>query len=207
VLAPVLRPVELAPDRSVRDPFVRRSPPTLGTSDPHASPRTTPVGDASIARKNALRDAAVMRADLAASLGENFAELSGAIEVVTSDEGLAINVTDKSDLGMFAVGSAIPEPGLRNILSAVAAALRVRDGEIVVRGHTDSRRYRSGDLANWQLSAARALAAYNVLVEQGLDQQRIDHIEGYADRRLKLPDAPEARENRRIEIVLKTGPR
>jgi chemotaxis protein MotB len=48
--------------------------------------------------------------------------------------------------------------------------------------------------------------AYYMLVRGGLDAKRVDGIEGYADRRLKNRDAPEAAENRRIEILLRETP-
>jgi chemotaxis protein MotB len=49
--------------------------------------------------------------------------------------------------------------------------------------------------------------AYYMLVRGGVDEKRFDRIEGYADRRLRVPNDPEAAQNRRIEILLRrTGP-
>jgi chemotaxis protein MotB len=42
-----------------------------------------------------------------------------------------------------------------------------------------------------------------MLVRGGLDQQRVERIEGYADRSLKVADDPNAAQNRRIEILLR----
>ncbi len=41
------------------------------------------------------------------------------------------------------------------------------------------------------------------VVRGGLDEKRVEAIEGYADRKLKVPGDPEAAENRRIEILLR----
>ena len=76
-------------------------------------------------------------------------------------------------------------------------------GSIVVRGHTDARPYKGTGYDNWRLSSARAQMAYYMLVRGGLDEKRVERIEGYADRRLKTPDKPEGAENRRIEILLR----
>ena len=45
--------------------------------------------------------------------------------------------------------------------------------------------------------------AYYMLTRGGLDEKRIERIEGYADRHLKTPDKPEGAENRRIEILIR----
>jgi chemotaxis protein MotB len=42
-----------------------------------------------------------------------------------------------------------------------------------------------------------------MLVRGGLEEKRFEAVEGYADRRLKLPNDPSAAENRRIEILLR----
>ena len=42
-----------------------------------------------------------------------------------------------------------------------------------------------------------------MLVRSGVDAQRIEHVEGYADRRPKLPNDPAAAQNRRIEILIR----
>ena len=76
-------------------------------------------------------------------------------------------------------------------------------GDIIIGGFTDGRPYRSALYDNWRLSSARAQMAYYMLVRGGVDEKRIVRIEGYADRRPKIPGKPLAAENRRIEIFLK----
>ena len=88
-------------------------------------------------------------------------------------------------------------------MEKIAQILKSRPGVIIVRGHTDSRPYRSATYDNWRLSSARAQMAYYMLIRGGLDEKRFDRIEGYADRRPKTPAKPEAAENRRIEILLR----
>ncbi len=72
-----------------------------------------------------------------------------------------------------------------------------------MRGHTDGRPFRSKTYDNWRLSTARAQIAYYMLVRGGLEQQRVERIEGYADRSLESPADRNAAQNRRIEILLR----
>ena len=106
-------------------------------------------------------------------------------EVRESNEGLLINLTDDVNYGMFASGSAEPTPGLVRALDKITPLISQSRGQVIVRGHTDNRAYRSAEYDNWRLSTARAHMAYYMLIRGGLDAGRIEHIEGYADRRPK----------------------
>jgi chemotaxis protein MotB len=124
------------------------------------------------------------------------------VNVTATSEGVLIDLLDQENYSMFEIGSAIPDAKVVVILEQVAKVLANRSGEIAVRGHTDGRPFRSPDYDNWRLSAARAHMAYYMLVRGGLQELRVQRIEGFADRRLKNSDSPNAAENRRIEILL-----
>jgi chemotaxis protein MotB len=104
---------------------------------------------------------------------------------------------------MFDIGSALPVPSMVLAMDQIAETLKDRPGDIVIRGHTDGRPFRSETYDNWRLSTARAHMASYMLTRGDLDPERIRHIEGYADRDLKNGADPYAAENRRIEILLK----
>ncbi|WP_029005576.1 MotB family protein [Azorhizobium doebereinerae] len=125
------------------------------------------------------------------------------VDVRATREGLVVSLTDDINYSMFPVGSAVPDARLVRAMEKIAQALAKRPGEIVVRGYTDGRPYRSDTYDNWRLSSARAHMAYYMLVRGGLQDQRVSKIEGFADRSLKNPSDPNAAENRRIEIVLR----
>jgi chemotaxis protein MotB len=125
------------------------------------------------------------------------------VEVKSTPEGVLISLTDEANYAMFAVGSSEPQQKTIEAMEKVAQLLKNHPGLIVVRGHTDGRPYKSGAYDNWQLSAARAQMAHYMLVRGGLDEKRIERIEGYADHRLKIATDPLAAENRRIEILLR----
>lgn len=126
------------------------------------------------------------------------------IEVTATSEGVMVSLTDDAKFGMFAVGSAKPRPELVAVMERLAGMLKDRPGEIVIRGHTDGRAYKSKDYDNWRLSTARAHMAYYMLLRGGIDEVRFDRIEGHADHQLKVAGEPNAAENRRIEILLKS---
>jgi chemotaxis protein MotB len=145
-----------------------------------------------------------LRSDLLKEIGSPAKlEPGPGLEVQATDEGLLISLTDQFDFSMFAVGSAEPQPRVVHIMEKIAEVLKNRSGAIVVRGHTDARPYRSAIYDNWRLSSARAQMAYYMLVRGGLPEKRVERIEGYSDRRLKMPNNPLAAENRRIEILLR----
>ncbi|MCA1409973.1 MotB family protein [Bradyrhizobium sp. NBAIM20] len=144
-----------------------------------------------------------LQSAIADALSDIKAGAGPAAEVRQVEEGLLVSLTDDASFGMFAVGSAEPRPELIRVIDKIGPLLMKRQGMIIVRGHTDNRPYRSETYDNWRLSTARAQMAYYMLVRSGVDARRIEHIEGYADRRPKLPNDPAAAQNRRIEILIR----
>jgi chemotaxis protein MotB len=125
------------------------------------------------------------------------------IEVTIEGNGIVLSLTDTSTFGMFAIGSSDPSQQTIDLIARIAPVLTANSKRIVVRGHTDSRAYRTDSANNnWRLSMTRAEAAYAMLVRAGVDEKRFTRIEGYADRKLKIPGNSEAAANRRIEILL-----
>lgn len=129
------------------------------------------------------------------------------ITVVPTEDGVMIQLTDKVDYGMFAIGSAKPDKRVVQVLDEIAKIIAARKGEVIISGHTDARPFKSDTYDNWRLSSARAHMAYYMLTRGGLDAKRILRVEGYADRDPKIPGDPFAAQNRRIDIFLKASPR
>lgn len=144
-----------------------------------------------------------LQAAISEALSDTKPDARPTTEVRQVEEGLLISLTDDASFGMFAVGSAEPRPELIRVIDKIGPLLTKRPGAIIVRGHTDNRPYKSDTYDNWRLSTARAQMAYYMLVRSGVDPQRIEHVEGYADRRPKIPSDPAAAQNRRIEILIR----
>lgn len=148
------------------------------------------------------QDAELIEQEIKNALGVKSPGASPKLEVRSTANGVLISLTDDANFGMFAIASAKPQPVLVNYLQKIGKILKERPGKIVIRGHTDGRPFRSAVYDNWRLSTARAHMAYYMLVRGGIDEKRVERIEGYADRELKVPNDPQAAENRRIEILL-----
>ncbi|RQP15543.1 MAG: flagellar motor protein MotB, partial [Brucella intermedia] len=128
------------------------------------------------------------------------------VTVVPVDGGVMIQLTDKIDYGMFTIGSAKPDARVVQMLERIAQVISRQPGEVIISGHTDARPFKSATYDNWRLSSARAQMAYYMLVRGGLDEKRVLRVEGYADRQPKNANDPNAAENRRIDIFLKSAP-
>jgi len=132
-------------------------------------------------------------------------ETAGQITITREGEGALISLTDDQNFGMFAIGSAEPRPELVKLLERIGKVVAETPGQIVIKGHTDARPFRSKTYDNWRLSTARAHMALYMLSRGGVAKDRFDRVEGYADRDLKNPQDPFAASNRRIEIYLLEG--
>ena len=128
------------------------------------------------------------------------------VEVKQTAEGVLIGLTDDARFSMFSSASAEPSPRTVTLMEKIGRLLKAQKGRIVLRGYTDSRKYRSGSYDNWRLSSARADVAHYMLVRGGVDDARFERIEGYADRQPRNAREPDAPENRRIEILLRETP-
>ena len=142
-----------------------------------------------------------LQTEIAAALGED--DVQPMVQVQQTSRGVVISLTDKFKYAMFAIGSSEPQKKTLQVMAAIAHILGKEKGTIVISGHTDARRYKSHSYDNWRLSVARAQMALYMLVRGGLDEKRVERIEGAADHALKVPGDPMAAENRRIEILLR----
>jgi len=143
-----------------------------------------------------------LKAEIDVELAKLGDDIPSRIEVTKGDGGVKISLADDVSSGMFPVGSAKPTPEAVAMMERIAAVISKQPGEIRISGHTDSRPFNSKDYDNWRLSTARAHMAYYMLARGGLDEERVKSIEGFADRKPRVADDPEAAINRRIEIFL-----
>lgn len=119
-------------------------------------------------------------------------------------DGLRIQILDKQNRPMFATGSAIIQPYMRDILRALAPVLNRPPNSITISGHTDAMQYATGErnYSNWELSADRANAARQELVAGGLIENKVKRILGLADTVNLIKDDPMAAVNRRISLLV-----
>jgi chemotaxis protein MotB len=118
-------------------------------------------------------------------------------------EGLRIQIVDRDERPMFALGSAHPFDYTRELLELVTSAIGGLPNKVSIRGHTDALPFASAQkYDNWDLSAERALASRRIMRDAGLDETRLEGIVGRADTDPLFPDNPTDQRNRRISIIL-----
>jgi chemotaxis protein MotB len=125
------------------------------------------------------------------------------VSFTEDEEGLRIDLMDEADFSMFRVGTDQLLPEARRLVQEVAQVIIGVPNLVVVRGHTDSLPYSSGQtMNNWMLSTARAESTRATLQRSGVSIERIARIEGVADRDPFVPNDRYDPRNRRISITL-----
>jgi chemotaxis protein MotB len=130
--------------------------------------------------------------------------LRSQIRLEMTRDGLRIQIVDGDNRPMFASGSAVVQPYMRDLLRAIGGVLVDVPNKLTLEGHTDSMPFAAGDAAygNWELSADRANASRRELVAGGLVNERVLRVQGLAASMPVDPAAPEAPINRRISIIV-----
>ena len=131
------------------------------------------------------------------------AKLMSQIKMVDTTEGVRIDLVDDADFSMFNLGTTVLTQDATKLLAAIALAIEPEERKIIVRGHTDSLQWKNpGRVNNWSLSAGRAEATRQTLMNEGIPDPSFRRIEGVADTELLVKDDPSDPRNRRISIVL-----
>ena len=134
-------------------------------------------------------------------------ELAQNLLIDMTPEGLRIQIVDQEGRPMFESGSAKPLPPAVRLLQIIGNSVRELPNQVSVRGHTDSVPYGNNvTYTNWELSADRANASRRVLLAGDLSgrlpPERIENVQGKADREPLDVKDPKAAKNRRISIIL-----
>ncbi|BBL72887.1 flagellar motor protein MotB [Methylogaea oryzae] len=120
-------------------------------------------------------------------------------------EGLRIQIVDKENRPMFAMGSSTLESYTRAILRELAGTIAKVPNRISISGHTDSTPFLSNaGYSNWELSSDRANAARRELLSGGLPENKVARVVGVSssipyDKTNSLNPI-----NRRINIIVMT---
>ncbi len=130
-------------------------------------------------------------------------KLSQNLVVDMAEEGLRIQILDKTDKPMFNSGSAVLTDETKKIINLIGKSISNLKNKISISGHTDSIPYRGNAIySNWELSSDRAHASRKALAGSSIDPQRIVSVVGKEDKEPLFPDKPNAPENRRISITV-----
>ncbi len=117
-----------------------------------------------------------------------------------TDEGLIVEVFDLPDAPLFR-RDAEPSDTLRDVVDSIAEVFRLATNMIAVQGHTATVPLAARNNPVWEQSAARADAARRLLVDNGIGDDRVQRVTGFADRKPVSQDLLSVRNNR-LEFIL-----
>jgi len=133
----------------------------------------------------------------------DFEKLKNHIEMTVTAEGLRIELSESAAGTFFDSGSAKLNGDGRELLIAMAQELGKIPNKISIEGHTDSQPYAaSANYGNWELSSDRANAARRLMQQNGVRSDQVTQVRGFADQRLRKPEAPLDPSNRRISVIV-----
>lgn len=134
----------------------------------------------------------------------NFAKFKSHIVMTITSEGLRIELTESAGGTFFDSGSAKITGDSVGVISALAEELGKLPNKLAIEGHTDSKPYGPGALyTNWELSSDRANAARRLMQTNGVREDQVTQVRGFADQRLRMPESPLDPSNRRISVIVK----
>ena len=133
----------------------------------------------------------------------NFDKLQNHIDMTVTNEGLRIELTESAAGTFFDSGSTLMSRDGSELVKVLAEELGKLPNHIAIEGHTDSQPYPPGaTYTNWELSSDRANAARRLMQSNGIRADQITQVRGFADQRLRKPDAPQDPSNRRISFIV-----
>ncbi|WP_018914071.1 flagellar motor protein MotB [Thiomonas sp. FB-6] len=121
-------------------------------------------------------------------------------------DGLRIQVVDSDKRPMFGLGGAQLQTYAQAIFHDIAPTLNSLPNSISITGHTDALNYQNQGkgYSNYNLSADRANAVRQVLVQSGLDENKVLRVVGMGSAAPFDPANPNSPLNRRVSILVLT---
>ena len=134
-------------------------------------------------------------------------KLSKQIEITITPEGLRIELLEGKDGTFYESGSAKLSDNGQELLELLAGELKTLPNDLLIEGHTDAAQYSTdGSYSNWELSADRANSARRLMQQDGVRNDQVTQVRGYADQMLRVKNNPYDPSNRRITILVRNGP-
>ncbi|WP_156256200.1 flagellar motor protein MotB [Sandarakinorhabdus oryzae] len=164
-------------------------------------------GESARAKDEAELDKAALRIMARLEADPTLKGLKGQVRFVKTRDGLRIDLVERADFSMFALGTAAPTTAAGRLVQTVAHAIEEMPNALTVRGHTDAlgfsrQKETLGGASNWSLSTARADATRRLLMGAGIPGSRFRRIEGVADTDPYVKGNPTDPRNRRISVTL-----
>jgi len=134
---------------------------------------------------------------------DDFDKLKNQIQMTVTAEGLRIELLETASGTFFQSGNTRPNDDGKELLVLLAHELGKLPNKLSIEGHTDSKPYaKTGDYGNWELSSDRANSARRLMQENGVREDQVAQVRGFADQRLRTPTNPLDPSNRRISLIV-----
>ena len=132
----------------------------------------------------------------------HFEKFKNHIDMTVTNEGLRIELTESEKGTFFDSGSAKINVDGEDLLHALAQELGKLPNTIAMEGHTDAKKYAGINYGNWELSTDRANAARRLMQGNGIREDQVTQVRGFADQRLRKKEDPLDPGNRRISLIV-----
>ncbi len=133
----------------------------------------------------------------------DFEKLKSHVEMTVTTEGLRIELMEAASGTFFNSGSTQLNADGSELLVTLAQELGKLPNKLSIEGHTDSKPYVSfGNYSNWELSADRANSARRLMQANGIRDDQVTQVRGFADQRLRKLEDPLDPSNRRVSVIV-----
>ena len=123
--------------------------------------------------------------------------------MTVTSEGLRIELLEAENGTFFESGSPHLSADGQEIVVVLAKQLGSLPNKLSVEGHTDAKPYaRGGGYGNWELSVDRANSTRHLIQQNGVRQDQVLQVRGYADQKLRKPDDQMDPSNRRVSLIV-----
>jgi chemotaxis protein MotB len=133
----------------------------------------------------------------------DFEKLRNQIEMTVTAEGLRIELLETASGTFFDSGSPRPNDKCQELLVLLSQELGKLPNKLSIEGHTDSKPYTGiAEYGNWELSTDRANAARRLMQKNGIRDDQVAQVRGFADQRLRVTKDALDPSNRRISLIV-----
>jgi len=184
---------------------VSQSMPFAGFDGSNEFPELAPQRERLIQQEKDMFDRVRIALEEAMQSDPVLMELHDSLVVSETKEGLQIQLIDQLNQSIFLSGSdELTANGLR-LTGLLARVLEKMPHSMAIDGHTDAVPFtgkKGKGYSNWELSSDRALAFRRMLINLGINENRIVRVIGKSSMEPYIKSDPKAPQNRRISIIL-----
>jgi len=125
------------------------------------------------------------------------------IVITVTGEGLRVELIEDEKGMFFESGSPEPSAFGKDLLKTLAEEIGKLPNKVTMEGHTDAKPFNGREgYSNWELSTDRANNARRYMMLNGMRDDQVTQVRGFADQSLRNPADPEDPSNRRITLII-----